>query len=215
MSKRQRRSRAKPQTDGELARMERAFKERRRADERPEPTLRITPALWENIREAMKDVPVPEELAVSVDPAVDRRALIQAVLCWDFEDELFKRWGAVDPQQAFRWLLLCRVRAAMDELRELAHDLGDVVSPVLPDDPRNEVPVSTEHLWRVAHPGREPRNTAEVSRWFAAKVCGPQGCDPDPPNPSVSRRRVTVNLRLFREKCCPRLTLDEVRRQIP
>lgn len=228
-----RRSRAKPQTDSSLGNLERTLAAERRRERPAQGKPAISPAVWSDIRETFgarwalrqanlwklwDKLKMSDKLTASVDPAVDRRALIEAVLCPDFENEVsrqhFER-GSVDAQQAFRWLLLCRVRAAMDELRQLADALGDAAAPAREDDPRNAVPVTKEALWRVAHPGRDPRNTAEVPRWYAAKVCGPQGCDPDPPDPRASRRRVTVNLRLFHEKCCPRVRIDEVRRQLP
>lgn len=214
MKKRPRESRV---SDGTLSRLERKMTGAS-APVPSAPALRITPALWENIQEAMRDVPVPSELAQSVNRTVDRRALIQAVMGMDFENELFRRVPnfdkfKADEKRVFRWLLLCRVRAAMDELREMSEELEDATAPVFDNDPRNAVPVSKKHLWSVAHPGQEPKHEAEVSRWFKRYICGPSGCDPTPPNPSISKQHVTVNLRLF--AALAKLPLDEVKRQLP
>lgn len=212
MSKRQRRSRAKPVPDAKIASVERAMAGARRKSERPAPSGGVNPALWANIQTMLS---VPDELAVSVDPAVDRHALIQAVLCWNFESELFSRLSKGDAERTYRWLLLCRARAAMDELRALVDDLdpkGDTRAPTLADDPRNTVPVTKEALWRLAHPGRKPEQTNTASRWFADNVAGPHGCDPDPSDPR-SRAWVTVNLRLFAAKFG--LSLEALRAALP
>lgn len=208
-------SRAKKWTEGTLSAAEHENATRRRiVGTPPAEGERLNPLLFPIVESIMRDV-VVDELADSIDPAVDRAAIIRAVLCRDFENELLRQHlqrGTVDARQAFRWLLLCRVRAAMNELRALADELGDAAAPVRPDDPRNTKPVPKERLWRLAHPGRDPKNTAEVSRWYAAKVCGPNGCDPNPSDPK-DRGWITVNLWLFSTKF--NIPLDELTDALP
>jgi len=210
-----RRSRAKKWTEGKLSAAEHEHATRRRdtaGGATPEGE-RLNPLLFPIVESMMRDV--VDELADSIDPAVDRAAIIRAVLCRDFENELLRQHlqrGAVDARQTFRWLLLCRVRAAMNELRALADELGDAAAPVRPDDPRNTKPVPKERLWRLAHPGREPKNTAEVSRWYAENIPGPEGCDPEPSDPR-DRAWVTVNLWLFSTKF--NIPLDELIDALP
>lgn len=210
-------SRAKKWTDGNADLAERRFAAQRRDPKyQPAPVGNeaIHPILFPIVESIMRDT-VVDELTRSVDPAVDRAAIIRAVLCRDFENELFRQQferGSVDAQQAFRWLLLCRVRAAMNELKAMADELRDAAAPVREGDPRNTVPVPKDTLWRLANPGRDPKNTAEVSRWYADAIPGPHGCDPDPSNPK-DRGWVTVNLRLFAAKFG--LSLDAVRTALP
>lgn len=215
-----RRSRAKQWSDANVDAVEREHAAQRlAAKHQPVPTegVSIHPILFPIVESIMRDV-VVDELAHSIDPAVDRAAIIRAVLCRDFDNELFRQHferGTVDAQRAFRWLLLCRVRAAMNELKAMADELDDAVAPVREGDPRNTKPVPKSALWRLANPGREPKNTAEVSRWYADSIPGPHGCDPDPSNPTPENERkfVTVNLRLFAAKFG--LSLDAVCASLP
>lgn len=185
MSKRTRRSRAKPVTNDQLARIEEELA---------------------NVTEA------ENPYAQWVRPQVDREALLRAVHYPQFQFALNLELGrdTINLDDAGRWRRLCLIRAAMRELRKMEQELGEVVPVAQPNDPRNRTPVTKETLWRLTHPGREPRNTAEVSRWYAREVF--PFVDPSVSDPA-SRKRLTINLRLFAERFG--LLLDDLRRTLP
>lgn len=144
-----------------------------------------------------------------VRPTVDREALLRAVRYHQFDFILATESArrTIDLDTAGKWRRLCLIRAAKRELLAMEQELEGVVPDAHADDPRNSTPVTKEKLWRLAHPQREPRNTAEVSRWFTREVS--PSCDPV----SVSRSAVTINLRLFADLCG--VPLSAIRKALP
>lgn len=147
-----------------------------------------------------------------VRPTVDREALLRAVSYPQFDAILAAesaRRGLTLSDEA-KWRRLCRIRAAMRELLAMEDELGTVKPVVRPGDPRNQIPVTKDALWRLVHPGQEPEQQNTASRWYASKVY--PVVDPTPHDPK-SRERVTINLRLFAERFG--LPLEAVRRALP